>query len=116
MIMTAENVSIHTKRITSLLSLMFVGLALPLGWGFYRNSRIEAHFKKVTVGASSEVVQGLMGQPSWIEPCGESFGTTRPNCNAYIYRNSFAPLIPEYYSLSVDTSGHVIYKYVYESP
>jgi hypothetical protein len=39
-----------------------------------------------------------------------------PNCTEYIYRNSFAPLIPEYYSVRFDTSGHVVEKYVYSSP
>jgi hypothetical protein len=59
---------------------------------------------------------GVLGRPSWIEPCGKSFGKPKPNCAEYIYRNSFAPLVPEYYSVSLDTNGHVVDKYVYESP
>jgi hypothetical protein len=100
-------------------SLAFVGLiALSIAWGLCRNSRIDARFSGVTVGASDKDVVRLLGRPSWIEPCGESFGTTsKPNCTTeYIYRNSFAPLIPEYHSVSLDNSGHVIDKYVYSSP
>ena len=99
------------------LSLAFIGLiALTIVWGFYRNSRIGARFGGVTVGASDKDVVRLLGRPSWIEPCGRSFGTPKPNCTEYIYRNSFAPLVPEYYSVSLDSSGHVVDKYVYSSP
>jgi hypothetical protein len=54
-----------------------------------------------------EVVR-LLGNPSWVEPCGKSFGPLKPSCTEYIYRNSFAPLIPEYYSVSLDNSGRVL--------
>ena len=91
-------------------------VAAMLGWGFLRNSRIAARYKVVSVGASKEQVVHLLGTPSWVEPCGKSFGTPKPNCTEYIYRNSFAPLAPEYYSVTFDTSGHVVDKYVYSSP
>ena len=91
-------------------------LAVLLGWAFYRNSRIAAHLERVMIGSSNHEVINLLGRPSWVEPCGKSFGTAKPNCTEYIYRNSFAPLVPEYYSVSFDTSGHVIDKYVYSSP
>jgi hypothetical protein len=97
--------------------LVFVGLiALIIAWGFYRNSRISSRFEGVRVGASNNQVLQLLGKPSWIEPCGKSFGTPKSNCTEYIYRNSFAPLLPEYYSVSLDSTGHVVDKYVYESP
>ena len=91
-------------------------IAVMLGWGFYRNSRISSRYDAVSVGASDQQVVRLLGTPSWVEPCGKSFGTPKPNCTEYIYRNSFAPLLPEYYSVSFDTSGHVVHKYVYSSP
>ena len=90
-------------------------IALAIGWAFYRNSRIDAGFGGTAVGASDTEVVRLLGGPSWIEPCGKSFGTPKPNCSEYIYRNSFAPLIPEYYSVRFDNNGHVIDKYVYSS-
>ncbi len=97
--------------------LALVGLvALTIAWGFYRNSRIDTRFSAVHVGVSEMEVVRLLGKPSWIEPCGKSFGTPKPNCNEYIYRNSFAPLIPEYYSVMLDSGGHVLDTYVYESP
>jgi len=90
--------------------------AAMFGWGLFRNSRIAARHERLSVGASKEHVVQLLGAPSWVEPCGKSFGTPKPNCTEYIYRNSFAPLLPEYYSVSFDTSGHVVEKYVYSSP
>jgi hypothetical protein len=101
----------------ALLALAVVGaIAVMLGWGFYRNSRISSRYDAVSVGASDQQVVRLLGTPSWVEPCGKSFGTPKPNCTEYIYRNSFAPLLPGYYSVSFDTSGHVVDKYVYSSP
>lgn len=91
-------------------------LAVMLGWAFYRNSQIAARFERVTIGTSNQDVVSLLGRPSWVEACGKSFGTPKPNCTEYIYRNSFAPLVPEYHSVSFDTSGHVIDKDVYSSP
>jgi hypothetical protein len=91
-------------------------IAMTLGWCFYRNSRITAGYQGVNVGASNEQVLRLLGAPSWVEACGKSFGTLKRNCTEYIYRDSFAPLLPVYYSVSFDTSGHVVDKYVYSSP
>ena len=102
---------------TVVFAVVFVGfIALSTAWACYRNSRIATRFGAVQVGASEMEVIRLLGRPSWMEPCGKSFGTPTPNCTEYIYRNSFAPLIPEYYSVSVDSRGHVVDKYVYESP
>lgn len=107
----------HMRHKAAVLLLVFVGLiALFIAWGFRRNSRIAVAFVGVTVGASDSDVIRLLGKPSWIEPCGRSFGRTKPNCTEYIYRNTFAPLIPEYYSVSLDSGRHVIDKYLYSSP
>ena len=105
------------KKKASVLLLGAVGaIAVTLGWCFYRNSRITAGYERVSVGASNEQVLRLLGAPSWVEACGKSFGTPKPNCTEYIYRDSFAPLLPVYYSVSFDTSGRVADKYVYSSP
>ena len=97
--------------------LIVAGLAASfVAWGFYRNSRLDRQFEAVTVGASDAQVRNLLGRPSWSEPCGKSFGTPKPNCTEYLYRNSFAPLVPEYYSVKFDSNSRVIDKYVYESP
>ena len=107
----------HMRSRANRLCVLIIGLtAAMLGWGFFRNSRIGAQFDRVNVGASKEQVVRLLGTPSWIEPCGKSFGTRKPNCTEYIYRNPFAPLVPEFYSVSFDTSGHVVDKDVYSSP
>jgi len=103
------------KAVLSALAVVAV-IAVAFGWGLYRNSRVAVRYESVRVGASAQDVQRLLGRPSRVEPCGTSFGSPKANCTEYIYRNSFAPLIPEYYSVSFDTSGHVVDKFVYGSP
>ena len=93
-------------------------IVLTTGWACYRNSRLDARFAAIRIGASKGEIVRLLGRPSWTEPCGTSFGggLPMPNCTEYIYRNSFAPLIPEYYAVRLDDGGHVLDTYVYESP
>jgi hypothetical protein len=85
-------------------------------FGLYRNSRISTNFNSVRGGWSDNQVVDKIGKPSWIEPCGKSFGTPKQNCTEYIYRNSFAPILPKYWSVSFDKSRRVVDTYVYESP
>jgi len=101
----------------AVLVLACIGLiALTIAWACYRNSRIDTRFNAVHLGASEAEVTRLLGNPSWTEPCGKSFGTPKLHCTEYIYRNSFAPLIPEYHAVRIDSGGHVLDTYVYESP
>jgi hypothetical protein len=102
------------KTAFSLLALMVVLSAA--GWGVYRNSRINRMFNSVRVKASEQQVVQILGKPSWVEPCGKSFGPQLPNCREYIYRDSFAPLVPQYWSVRFDSSGHVLDTDVYQSP
>jgi hypothetical protein len=96
---------------------MFIGLVtLVVAYGLYRNSQIHSRFNYVQVGGSQADVVRILGSPSWIEPCGKSFGAPKPRCTEYIYRNSFAPIIPEYHSVSFDDTGRVVDTYVYSSP
>jgi hypothetical protein len=95
---------------------LIVVIGLATAWGFHRNSRVDTRFGKIRVGASESEVVKLLGRPSWIEPCGKSFGTPKPNCTELIYRNSFAPVIPEYHSVILDSSGKVQETYIYSSP
>jgi hypothetical protein len=90
--------------------------ALGLAGAAYRNSRLEAGFHEVLTGQSKEAVAHLMGKPSWIEPCGKSLGTPKLNCIQYVYRNSFAPFDPQYFSIMFDDTGHVQDKGNYVSP
>jgi hypothetical protein len=105
------------RRIAAISLLAFVALVgTATAFAFVRNALIARRFAKVQVGTSEGNVRRALGRPSWVEPCGKSFGTPKPHCTEYIYRNSFAPLIPEYYSVSLDDTGHVLSTYVYESP
>jgi hypothetical protein len=73
------------KQKAAVLSLSCLGLiAVTIGCGIYRNSRINARHDGVNIGASSEQVVLLLGTPSWVEPCAKSFGTPKPNCTEYI--------------------------------
>jgi len=68
------------KKVTVLLLACGAVIASTLGWCLYRNSRITAGYESVNVGASNEQVLRLLGSPSWVEACGKSFGTPKPNC------------------------------------
>ena len=87
-------------------------------WAFalHRNFKLATNFARVHAGLTDNEVLAVLGRPSWVEPCGKSFGTPRNECVDYIYRNSFAPLIPEYWSVSFNTRKQVVDTYVYESP
>ena len=91
-------------------------IALGVVWEYHRGSRIEAGFNAVHVGASEAEVTSILGKPSWIEPCGESMGNPVPHCTEYIYRDSFAPLLPAYHSVQLDSGGHVLAMRRYSSP
>ena len=97
--------------------LSLVALTVSMtAWGIHRNYRIKAQFAGLRIGATESETVGLMGRPSRVEPCGKSFGTPKANCTEYIYRNSFAPFIPEYHSVMFDEDRRVMDMYVYESP
>ena len=97
--------------------LVFVGLVmLTIAWEYHRGSRIENAFSAVHVGATETEVRHLLGRPSWVEPCGKSQGNPAPNCTAYIYRGSYAPLIPAYYEVRLGGDGNVLSTYLYVSP
>ena len=91
-------------------------VALSAAWEYYRGSRIDTRFSAVHVGASEPEVTGLLGKPSWIEPCGKSMGNPIPHCTEYVYRATFAPLLPAYYSVRLDNDGHVLATYLFVSP
>lgn len=94
----------------------FALVSLGTVWGLHRNSRLHSQFRAIQHGMSQAEVVRLLGTPSWSEPCGKTFGDPRPNCTEFLYKNSFAPLVPEYHSVSFDPSGHVVETYIYSSP
>lgn len=91
-------------------------VAVLTAWGVYRNHRLEKAFDAVKLGTVKEQVLKSMGKPYWIEPCGKSFGTPIPNCREYIYRDSFAPIAPQYWGIQFDTTGRVLNTATYSSP
>jgi hypothetical protein len=88
------------------------------GWKEHRNYRLNSEFEKVSIGTSKFEVARSLGKPDKIEPCNESFGgPPATNCaEEFLYGNSFAPIVPEYWSVSFDKSGRVIAKNIYSSP
>jgi hypothetical protein len=104
------------RKIGFSLLVLAVLVASALAWGVYRNSRLDRRFDSVQAGATEKQMVELMGKPSWVEPCGKSFGTPLPNCHEYIYRDSFAPIISRYWSVQFDDGGYVLNTYVYTSP
>jgi hypothetical protein len=79
---------------------------------------VISRFERVPIGASKFEVVRLLGRPWKMDKCGERFGNpNQPGCaEEYLYRHPLAPLVPNYYSISFDASGHVLDKFVYSSP
>ena len=87
-----------------------------IAWGTYRNNRLRSGFALVEVGSSEAQVAQLLGRPFRIQPCGTSFGATVPHCTEFVYRNSFAPIVPEYWAVRFDEGGKVLDRRIYTSP
>lgn len=98
-----------------------VGGLLTL-WALYHfvsGYRVNWNFDRVPIGASKAEVVRLLGTPWKVDKCGELFGGGPPNpacAEEYLYKTPFAPLVPNYYSISFDSSGRVMEKYFYSSP
>jgi hypothetical protein len=103
--------------ITACLVVMVAGI---VAFACLRNSSLSEAFDSVNVGDSEQQVVARMGKPSWSErSCGKDFGQPGlpSGCaHEFLYRNSFAPLVPEYWSVSFDKEGRVIGKSDYVSP
>ena len=104
------------SRPAAILSLVAVLIGVMLGYACYRNTQLEKNFPRIHAGLTDKEVVAILGKPSWVEPCGKSFGDPKQNCTQYLYRNSFVPLIPEFYAVEFNTDRHVVDSYVYESP
>jgi hypothetical protein len=65
---------IVSRKFTFLSVALAEGLAVAIGLGFWRNSRIAGRFDRVVPGTSDKEIEQILGKPSWIEPCGRSFG------------------------------------------
>ena len=88
-------------------------------WAFavHRNSRLASGFSIIHVGMGEKEVLTVLGRPSWVEPCGKTFRMRpRAGCTEYIYRNSFAPFTPEWWSVRFDNDKQVVDTFAYESP
>src|SRR3954471_16385577 len=88
-------------------------------WAIISSNLIPKRFASVAVGDSREEVFNKLGRPRRVERCGEPFGNPggKLGCKEdFLYSSPFAPLIPEYWSISLDREGKVIDKYHYVSP
>ena len=102
-------------RVSGWLIVLVLIMGIP-GLAFYRNARLETRFARVHAGLTDLEVLNVLGKPAWIEPCGKSFGPPKEHCMEYIYRNSFAPIVPEYWSVSFNANKQVEATYRYDSP
>jgi hypothetical protein len=106
------------KRLTVIAA---AGIAILMwgGWKVVRANVLSRNFERVKIGDSRERVVQLLGRPRSIEKCGEPFGNPGgvQGCKEdYLYASPYAPLIPEYWSVSFDNSGRVVDKVQYDSP
>ena len=107
------------RKIQLLGILVGVAASVWLGWTIFRVKTIPQRFARISVGDSREQVVQLLGKPKSVEKCGEPFGNPggKFNCKEdYLYASPYAPVIPEYWSVSFDASGRVVEKYHFLSP
>jgi hypothetical protein len=72
-------------------------------------SRLESGFDHLTVGDSRSVVVREMGRPWRTGRCGAFVVQSVDGCKEeYTYANPYAPLLPEYWSVSFSADGRVI--------
>jgi len=96
-----------------------VAAATWIGWSLMRAKILPERFERIAIGDPREQVVQLLGKPRRVEKCGEPFGNPggKPGCaEDYLYASPYAPVIPEYWSVSFDKNGRVIDKYHYVSP
>jgi outer membrane protein assembly factor BamE (lipoprotein component of BamABCDE complex) len=98
------------------MALLLGSIIFALAFAIHRNSRLASDFDRVHAGMTDKEVLSVLGKPSWIEPCGKSFGRLRADCTEYVYRNSFAPFDPQYWTVSFDNDRQVVNTFVYSSP
>ncbi len=103
-------------RSAATLALVILLIGSAIAFACYRNTQLEKNFPRIHAGLTDKEVVAILGKPSWVEPCGKSFGDPKQNCTQYLYRNSFVPLIPEFYAVEFNSDRHVGDMYVYESP
>jgi hypothetical protein len=87
-------------------------IALPvlsISWCTIHDDRLEAHFKEVSPGMSTDQVIGIMGKPSWVDRCGAKMPAGLPKqCTKEIgYAVMLAPLDPSYYLIWFGPNGRV---------
>ena len=97
---------------------LLLALSIWIGWKVQRNRRIESGFELVKVGDSPADVIAAMGKPNEIEPCNTFLpGNIPAKCQVeFLYKDSFAPIVPEYFIIHFDSGGRVLERIPLSSP
>jgi hypothetical protein len=91
-----------------------VAAALAAGVAIHAGNRHDAKLGKdyqlVLPGMSTTQVQTILGQPSWRGECGAGFPYGYgEDCVAELgYRSAFAPIVPRYWVVELDSGERVI--------
>jgi hypothetical protein len=78
--------------------------------GHEHDSRLRSDAERVRAGMTAEHALEILGKPSWRGKCGAYFPYGWANgCAAELgYKSTFAPLLPSYTVVQLDSGGRVI--------
>src|SRR2546426_12420080 len=102
------------RKVKLIIVVVVAAASIWIGWSIIRARLLSKGFERIAIGDSRDQVMHLLGKPWRIERCGVSFGNPggKPGCmEDYLYASPYAPVIPQYWSVSFDQTGHVIEKY-----
>lgn len=93
---------------SALLLLLFLG-GITL-WTLMHSRSVEHAFVRVQLGDEEAAVARAMGKPAHLQPC-EPRLQQSPRCaTEMLYKHPFAPVVPEFWILSLDEDHRVVAK------
>jgi hypothetical protein len=85
-------------------AILVVSVLIVVGWGFVRDSRVNADFPAIRAKSTEAEVTQLMGDPKQIKKSCEAYDTSvAPDCDhVFIYRSFFGSLRSKYWLVFFD--------------
>ena len=101
--------STRTRKAYAALVLISCALSAALLRNALRVRQLESGSAHIGIGDSRNAVVAQLGQPWKKTHCGEFLGGSPPGCHdEYVYANPYAPLLPEYWTVSFNADGRVV--------
>ncbi len=94
------------KIVRILLAVLLVCSVVTFGT-LIRSRSLDKAFAKIKPGDTAQQVLALRGNPNSVRSCGPVLNV--PSCaQEMVYAHPFAPLVPEYWLVALNSSGHVL--------